>query len=237
MQIQTLLEKAGLEPQEISLYVTLVQEKAASAGNLAKKSHIPRTYAYRHLKSLVQKGLVRGVDKPRSIRQYEITDFEAPKRWFLRQESEYLTLRERFDRLNLDLLRMASPDQSVPSVQQLRDQEGEQDFWRLLHSTISREIWILNPPSWWGNKEYSPPMRKWVLFKEKQHIWEKRIISSPVTASPPFTEFKLLKSPLLNGCSIFLIDQYQVQVFSFEPFFALRIESKEMISLLKAVLV
>lgn len=236
MQIQSLLEKAGLESQEIALYVTLIQEKSASAGKLAKMSRIPRTYAYRHLKSLVQKGLVREVEKPRSIRQYEITDFEAPKRWFLHQESEYLTLREGFDRLNLDLLRLASPDQSLPSVQQLRDHEGEQDFWRLLHSTISREIWILNPPQWWGNKDHSQAMKKWEMFREKQHIWEKRMIGSPVTASPPFTDIKLLKTPISSACSLFLIDQYQVQVFSFDPFFALRIESKEMISVLKTVL-
>jgi hypothetical protein len=237
MQVNALLEKAGLESQEIALYLTLVQEKIASAGTLAKKSHIPRTYAYRHLKSLAQKGLVREIDKPRSIRQYEVTDFDAPKRWFLHQESEYLTLREGFDRVNLDLMRLASPHQSAPSVQQLRDHGGAQDFWKLLHSTISREIWILNPPSWWGNKDYSPLMKKWELFREKQHIWEKRIISSPVTASPPFTDIRLLKTPFFSVCSVFLIDQYQVQVFSFDPFYALRIESKDMISVLKAVLV
>lgn len=235
MQVQSLLEKAGLERPEIALYLELVKEKASSAGDLAKKSRIPRTYAYRILRNLVQKGLVREVEKPRSIRQYELTDLEAPKRWFQRKEFEYLALREGFDRLNFELARVANPEPTAPSIQSLKDREGENDFWKLLHSTISREIWIMNPPSWWGNKEHSVSVKKWELFRGKQHIWEKRIALSQAPSPPLFTETKLIRSPLISACSIFLIDQYQVQVFSFDPFSAMRVESREMVSILKAV--
>ncbi|MDZ4217079.1 MAG: hypothetical protein U1C97_02050, partial [Candidatus Gracilibacteria bacterium] len=51
-----------------------------------------------------------------------------------------------------------------------------------------------------------------------------------------YTERIRLKGSSPQKISLFLVDQYQVQVTSWDPFRALRIESQEMVDLHKSML-
>lgn len=237
MSVRHLLADTGLETHEVALYLALVEEGEAPAGRLSKKSGVPRTYAYPVLEALVNKGLVRRVET-RSIRHYAITDFEAPRRYLEKKQFEYYQAHQKSQSLSVQLENLAKPQAPLAIVEQLKDSPGQDDFWRLLHSTITREVWVINPPIWWGNPDYSSEVKKWEQFRQKQHIWEKRFVSAANTASAElkFTEVMVGKVPERAAASLLLVDNHQLQITSWEPFRAVRIESGEMVEIQKSML-
>jgi|CXWL01.1.fsa_nt_gi DNA-binding MarR family transcriptional regulator len=237
MTVQNLLQETGLDHHEVALYLALIQDGEAPAGRLAKKSGIPRTYAYKVLDSLIGKGLVRPTAS-RSVRHYSITDFEAPKRYLEKKQFEQYQAHQKVQSLVAQLENLATPQAATASIEHLKNISGEQDFWRLLHSTITREIWIVNPPDWWGNINHSSEVKKWVQYRDKQHIWEKRFLAGiqSQNSMQKFTEMLPLKITQKCSATLLLIDHYQIQVTSWEPFRAVRIESEEMVELQKSLL-
>ena len=236
MTVQNLLQQAGLDRHETALYLALVQLGESNAGKLAKKSGVPRTYVYKILESLSDKGMVRTSDA-RSIRKYAVTDYQAPQRYLEKRQFELYRAQQEAQSLAAQLETMANPQAPLAIAEQLKNSIGRDDFWKLLHSTITREIWVLNPPTWWGKVDHSSEVKKWEQFRQKQHVWEKRFSGDERTSNPPqFTENKHLKSLHAQGSTLILIDHYQIQVTSWDPFRALRVESSEMVNLLKGVL-
>ncbi|GEM_PF-5714963 len=232
MNLKNVLLEAGLETAEVDIYLALVALKEATAGELSKKTVVPRTYTYRVLDSLVHKGLVRSEEKPRAIRTFTVTDFQAPKRFLHEKQFSLHRLEQDMGGLEAHLETLANPSGSVPLSQALKDEQGKKEFWQLLHSTITREIWVINPPLWWTNPDDAADTKKWHQYRGKQHIWEKRFLAE---ASPeaPFTETKIVSSLKENTSSLFFVDQYHIQVAHWNPFRALRIESQEMVALFK----
>lgn len=233
MDLKKLLEQAGLDRHECQLYLQLVALQESTAGQLSKKANVPRTYAYKILESLEVKGFVRTVNT-NGIRRYAITDFEAPKRYIEQQQFQLYRLNQEAQSLGTQLENLASPQAPTASAEQLKNALGYEDFWKLLHSTITREIWVMNPPEWWGHGEHSSEVKKWESFREKQHIWEKRFTQFKPEHEAKFTEIVI--KAFQNKASLFLIDQYQIQVTCWEPFRALRIESSEMAEMIKHLL-
>lgn len=235
MQLKSVLQKAGLDQHETEVYLGLISLKEATAGELSKKSGVPRTYTYKVLESLEHKGFVHQRES-RSIRRYSITDFEAPKRYIEQQQLELYRLQQEAQSLQHQLESYAHPEAPTALAESLQDFPGEQDFWRLLHSTLSRELTIVNPPEWWGDASHSPEVKKWEEFRSKQHIWELRYSSqTPDSAESQYTEYHHAKTGS-NGSTLFLVDQYQVHVTCWVPFRALRVESQEMVELQKSLL-
>lgn len=236
MSVQNLLQQAGLDRHESALYLSLVQLGESNAGKLAKKSGVPRTYVYKILESLSEKGMVRTTDA-RSIRKYAITDYQAPQRYLEKRQFELYRAQQEAQSLAAQLETMANPQAPVAIAEQLKNNLGFDDFWKLLHSTITREIWIINPPSWWGDQAHSSEVKKWEQFRQKQHVWEKRFTANDLPSNPAsFTESKQCKGLQPQHSSLIFIDHYQIQVTSWEPFRALRVESSEMVHLLKGIL-
>lgn len=237
MTVQQTLAQVGLDQHEIAVYLALVQLQNATAGQISKISHVPRTYAYKVLESLIEKGFVTAMASG-SIRRYKITDFDAPKRYLERQQLDLYNAQQQLQVLGSQLQNLSQPQVPLALAESLKDAEGMRDFWQLLHSTITREIWVIHPPAWWGEASHSTEVKKWEQYRNKQHIWEKRFMSgSKPLQDIPFTEVHQLTSPPTLISSLFLIDQYQVQVTSWEPFRAIRIESQEMVELMKAIFV
>lgn len=236
--LDALLQKIGLDQDEVSLYLTLIEMKEGTAGKLAMKSSLPRTYTYVVLKRLMEKGFVAQSDSPRAIRKYSITDFEAPRRYFEKQQLSLYQTSQMVQDLKSKLEHLANPGTPAVFVQNLADFSGLEDFWKLLHSTITREIWVINPPSFWGDISHSLEIKKWEQFRLKQHIWEKRLYSEHFSEKPSsfFTEAVQLKGVISGSVSLFLVDQYQIQIPSWNPFRALRIASQEFVDLFKAAL-
>lgn len=232
MQLQSLLKQAGLDRHETDLYLSLVKLREASAGELSKKSGVPRTYTYKVLESLEDKGLIHQ-RQTRSIRRYSVTDFEAPKRYIEQQQLELYRLQQQAQALSHQLESLSHPEAPVAITEALKDLQGMNEFWQLMHSTLTREIWVINPPEWWGKTDHSPEIKKWENYRKKQHIWEIRHQAlEEEEGELPYTEYRKLPSST-SSASLFFIDQYQVQVTCWEPFRALRIESQEMVSLQK----
>jgi len=57
-KIQSTLEKIGFSPNEIKVYLTLIQNGSTKAGKISKLAHIDRSSAYNSLKSLQEKGMI-----------------------------------------------------------------------------------------------------------------------------------------------------------------------------------
>lgn len=57
-KIISVLERIGLTPNEIKIYLVLNSSGAAKAGKIAKLAHIDRSSCYNSLKSLIDKGLI-----------------------------------------------------------------------------------------------------------------------------------------------------------------------------------
>ncbi len=234
MQLQTVLQQAGLDKHETDTYLSLIQLGDASAGELSKTSGVPRTYTYKVLESLEDKGLVHQL-QTRSIRKYSITDFEAPKRYIEQKQLELYRLQQEAQSLSHQLESFAHPEAPSAVSEALQDHKGEMDFWQLMHSTLTREVWVINPPEWWGAVNHSSEVKKWENYRHKQHIWEMRYCSpGKMIPDAEYTEPKLLHAE--PSATLFLIDNYQVQVTNWAPFRALRIESQEMAELQKAML-
>ncbi len=58
METEKVLEKIGFSPNEIKVYLTLVDNGSSKAGKIAKLAKIDRSSCYNSLKSLIEKGLV-----------------------------------------------------------------------------------------------------------------------------------------------------------------------------------
>jgi hypothetical protein len=180
--------------------------------------------------------MVRTTDA-RSIRKYAITDYQAPQRYLEKRQFELYRAQQEAQSLAAQLETMANPQAPVAIAEQLKNTIGIDDFWKLLHSTITREIWIVNPPAWWGNIDHSSEAKKWEQFRQKQHVWEKRFAADEASSrSAGFTENKVLKGLQSQHSTLILIDHYQIQVTNWDPFRALRVESSEMVNLLKGIL-
>lgn len=236
MSVKTLLSQIGLEANEIDIYLALVNMGEGTAGKLSRKSGVPRTYAYKILDSLDEKGLVQS-SEDKAIRRYSITDLDAPARYLERRQMDLYKAQQDSQSLNRQLENLSNPEAPTAGVEHLNNQRAYEDFWKLLHSTITREIWLINPPSWWGDMNHSTDVKKWEQYRQKQHIWEKRFSSTETEDEIKFTELLQLKNPPGNEASLFIIDQYQVQVTSWVPFRAIRIESQEMVDLQKSVII
>jgi DNA-binding MarR family transcriptional regulator len=234
MQLQSILNQAGLDRHETDIYLSLIQLGDATAGELSKTSGVPRTYTYKVLESLEDKGFVHQ-RQTQSIRRYSITDFEAPKRYIEQKQLELYRLQQQAQTLSHQLESFAHPEAPTAIAESLQDHQGEMDFWQLMHSTLTREIWVINPPDWWGSSNHSLEVKKWENFRKKQHIWEMRHCSvEKMLPEAEYVESKVLHSN--PPASLFLIDHYQVQVTNWAPFRAIRIESQEMIELQKGML-
>ncbi len=238
MKPSQLLQQAGLDNQETAVYLALVQLQEATAGNIAKHSGVPRTYAYKILESLEQNGLVMQSLKP-GIRRYQLTDLEAPLRYIERQQYQMYQVHQAAQSLSTQLENMSSPDVSTATVESLAGDQGLDELFQLLHSTISREIWVINPPQWWGDEDHNKLVEKWESTRLKQHIWEKRISGNKHLGKiPKYTEMIHQKSVSLDSeASLILIDHYQVQVSSWLPFRAIRIDNQEIVDVMKASVV
>lgn len=236
MQLQQLLEKAGLDKHETSVYLSLVQNGESTAGQIARSSGVPRTYTYRVLDDLMEKGFVEERNA-RGIKRYGVTDFEATKRFIERQQLDLYQIHQQSHTLSAQLENLSNPQAPMALTESLKDQRGEEDFWRLMHSTITREIWVINPPDWWGNTNHSKDLEIWEKYRNKQHIWEKRLLAEGLELGEGnYVDSSKMTSKPSSMASLFLIDQYQVQVTSWEPFRALRIESQEMVELQKNII-
>ena len=235
MQIKAVLQQSGLDRHEVEVYMSLIQLRQGTAGQLARHSGVPRTYTYRIIKSLEEKGLIRPLDGlSSSVRRYAVTDFEAPQRLIERQQLKLYQLQQQFQSLAGQLERLAQPELPSAVISELKDQLGWEEFWQLLHSTITREIWIINPPPWWGSLSDIPEVKKWEQYRLRQHIWERR--GGKEGGDSSFVESFPFPSTTKSNASLILIDQYQVQVNHWKPFRALRIESQEMVDILKNML-
>jgi len=236
MQAQHFFQKAGLDQHQIEVYLALIVTKEATAGQLSQRTGVPRTYTYKVLEDLIEMGFVQ-TDHSRSIRCYSLTDLEAPKRYIERQQLELYQLQQEAQQLSHQLESLAHPQVPMPVVEELRGAQGEEDFWRLLHSTLTREIWVVHPPVWWGQSGSSTAVEKWENYRVKQHIWEKRLAARlGEEGENRFVEYVQLASTGGKGqASLFLVDHYQVQVTSWDPFRAVRIESSEMIDVFKGM--
>lgn len=236
MQIKNLLQKAGLDQHEVDTYIALISLGEATAGQLSRMSRVPRTYTYNVLESLADKGFVQS-DSSRSIRRYSITDFQAAQRYIERKQLELYKVQQEAQTLNAQLENLSNPQAPTAIVNPANDQAGLDEFWKLLHSTITREIWIANAPSWWDDESFSNEVKKWQKFRQKQHIWEKHFTGEErEEEAQRFTEYEVLKNPPKSSSSLFLIDQYQVQITSWSPFRSIRIESQEMVDLQQSML-
>ena len=93
MRLQSILNRAGLDRHEVDVYLSLIGLGEATAGQIAKKSGVPRTYTYKVLEELIDKGFVN-TQEHRSIRRYNVTDFEAPLRYIERQQFKLYSLQQ-----------------------------------------------------------------------------------------------------------------------------------------------
>ncbi len=187
MQLKDFLSKVGLDDHQVDVYLALVALGEATAGQIAKMSGVPRTYTYKILEELAEKDFIQS-DSSKSIRRYSLTDFDAPKRYLERKQLDLYKMQQEAQAMNVQLENLAHPTVPSPSSELLKDSVGEIDFWKLLHSTLTREIWIINPPKWWGAIEHSSDVKRWEEYRSRQHIWEKPSTSHPSSNEVKFTE-------------------------------------------------
>ena len=58
MDVRPTLERIGLSPNEVKIYLTLLRLGASKAGKIAKEAQVDRSATYDSLKRLLEKGII-----------------------------------------------------------------------------------------------------------------------------------------------------------------------------------
>src|SRR3989304_7273624 len=108
MEGKKILTQIGFDQHEVDIYLSLIQLGEGTAGQLANKSGVPRTYTYKILEDLKNKGLVEDLSS-KSVKRFSITDFDAPGRYLERKQLELYRAQQEAQTLIRQLENMANP--------------------------------------------------------------------------------------------------------------------------------
>lgn len=96
MEIETILEKFGLNKNEAIIYVALLELGVSTASEISKKTGLHRTYFYDIAKELVQKGDIKQFKKGKKT----YFSAELPEKLFRIEENKLEELRKIIPQLN-----------------------------------------------------------------------------------------------------------------------------------------
>lgn len=143
-QIKEKLEKYGLNPREIAIYLSLLKDKDQTVFNLSKSVQLPRTTVYKDLENLKEKGLV-GIFKKNKVAHWYS---EHPRRLIKDAESKVENIKEVFPELE-SLFSMNNEFQ--PEVRFYTGKESIKEiisnFYEILETRDVRRLYTLSHPN------------------------------------------------------------------------------------------
>ncbi|HLC46324.1 MAG TPA: helix-turn-helix domain-containing protein [Candidatus Nanoarchaeia archaeon] len=197
---QDQLEKAGLSPNEVKCYLTLLKVGSASANEISRRSGVHRVSVYDALRGLAEKGLVSQITKANKL----LFEAGTPERILdmIHEKEERLTEAKNIvPELLLDF-KMAKEKQEIHSF------KGLAGIKTILKEIIKSETEILDFGAEYKIKEYLPyDYPKW----DKERVQKKikmRIVANirikPMTL--PLTTIKYVPSEFNSSVSTYIFD-------------------------------
>lgn len=132
MQLEEILQKAGLNKQEIKVYLAGLESGPVLASKLAQKTGFSRTNTYNILKSLQEKGLVNKEGKGYSI-HFTMEPPSRLKEQLERKKEEAAILEKELEKVLPTIKFTQPPFKTAPKV---RVFEGAESFKNILGETL-----------------------------------------------------------------------------------------------------
>src|SRR3989338_6207256 len=157
---QEILEKLGLSPNEVKVYLVLLRLGSASATEIAKGSGVHRVNVYDALERLMEKGLVSAVVKINK-KYYEAADPDRIVDMLKEKERGIEEVRQILPELKMDY-KMASKRQDVHNF---KGREGLKTFFEDILKTLKKGEEILS---------FGSAGKGSVILPHYMDMWEKR---------------------------------------------------------------
>jgi len=150
MQLEEILKKAGLNKQEIKVYLSGLESGPVLASKLAQKTGFSRTNTYNILKSLQEKGLVNKGSKDYSIR-FTMEPPAKLKEQFERKKEEAAILEKELEKVLPTIKFTHPPFETAPKI---RVFEGKEAIKNIIEDTLKDPVKIKETLSIVGGKDF-----------------------------------------------------------------------------------
>lgn len=143
-KINQILEKAGLNKPERTIYLAGLQTGPVPASFLAKKTSVTRQHVYDILNSLEEKGLVGTTGK----KYNKLFIMEKPgqlKSLLERKKRNIEKLEKQIDLLSIELESVDAIGKSIPQINFYDDLEGIKNIWGKSANCRDKEILTIAP--------------------------------------------------------------------------------------------
>lgn len=131
------LEELGLDKNEATIYLSLLQFGNAIAGTIVRETWLPRATVYQVLDRLVQKNLVLKIDKENILTYFP----ESPEKLITNLNKQTRDLRKKLDlaeKLVPHLDTLKNPHKKDPQASYF---EWEEAYYELLEKSLKKNAW------------------------------------------------------------------------------------------------
>ncbi len=132
------LSTLGFNDKETALYMVLAEIGVQPASVIARRSNLDRVTAYKHLKKLAEKGLVK-VYSRNGIQCFGIESFEALESYVGEHVQSYSDLQKRFPIIANALRSLRGSEDAVPRLQIFEGTAGIKALFRDMLHTVKQE--------------------------------------------------------------------------------------------------
>jgi len=239
MQLEEILQKTGLNKQEIKVYLSGLESGPVLASKLAQKTGFSRTNTYNILKSLEQKGLVNKEGIGYSI-HFIMEPPSRLKEQLERKKEEAQILEKELEKVLPTIKFTQPPFKTAPKI---RVFEGKEAISNIIEETIKEPV--KETLSLIGGKEFEKIMDLALLKHHVKKRVEMKIRNRTLMKRSALQEFPRSKDeeelretrflpPNLNiGTTMIIWDDNVAIISSQEEDFGFVVESKELSHLFK----
>lgn len=136
--VEQYLAALGLDEREVTLYLTLAEIGLQPASIVAKRCNFDRVTTYKHLKKMVEIGLINTHYKS-GIQHFTVAEFAEIRRLFKEREQQYSELLQSFPAMEQLLKARAVEKSYIPKLQIFEKESGIKQLLRDMFYIAKKE--------------------------------------------------------------------------------------------------
>lgn len=176
---EEILEKIGLSPQEIKIYLTGLKIGPALASDIAKRAKIGRTLTYHIIESLGRKGLVNKTDS-KNRKHFVMENPSRLKNILERKRKELGKLEEQLDSVSAELESIYTPKSFPSKISFYQGKEGLKNMMMDILQKEDHEMLAFTSIETMDNAFDKEFMDYWLEEMAKKNIHRRSIWNKPV---------------------------------------------------------
>lgn len=136
--IQEYLSALGFTDKEVKVYLVLAEVGMQPASVIARRCNLDRVTAYKHLKKLAGKGLLK-VTSRRGVQCFGIESFDALETYMTEKMETYADLQKKFSTVSNVLRSLRESEDTIPRLQIFEGLSGIKALFRDMLFTLKQE--------------------------------------------------------------------------------------------------